>query len=776
MKNLLWVVIVIMSGLNPSSVQAVQPTSILAGPVYNPATAHSYFLLTPSPWTEAEAAAVTMGGHLVTVHDASENDWLLSTFSNFGGQPRALWTGLNDSAQEGVFVWSSGEPVTYTHWETDQPDDGRGFYPHEDYVLMWPSPGPRSPGFWNDYINTNTFTQFSLQVFGMVEVPGLANNWTNPFSAKWESPSWSLGKLPASDQLVYIVNDGYKAVNIDATTVANFPDSLTVGSLELGAPTNALSTLLLNYFGVNTPLKVLNSCAILPNGTLQNLASSFEVDGGNGGALTIDGGTFTQEGGLSVVTAPVQVQNGTLNATNATMNLGPLSIGGSYPQFGRVYQSGGTILASAVNIGRGGYSLSGDGTLYALNGTTVNDANSGFLQSGGSNFGDVHMVQGAYQMSGGLVQGINMETVTLGSFTQNGGTVAVQNLSVQGLGTQFSIFPSYTLSTGTLYCAALSISHYGSFLQSGVGTLVLTNPLNLFDSSGGGAQFELDGGNAFMPSLVVSNGGNYLQRVGTNQVAGDILIYSHSLALDGGRLSSANTGVGEGGLFFQQGGAHEVGGVLSITGTYTLQGGTLSVNGIYTRGNFYITRLVGPPPVLVNPGLINFGGNLFVSASQNSMGQLGLSSNGIISLSNQPLALRFADSSALNWDSRALLTIEGWTGSYSGNGSTQVYFGNTSGGLTPSQLAQVRFQDPAGIPPGNYPAQILPTGELVPVSPPVLQTTWSGHVLSLTWNGNYQLLTATNMAGPYQPVSGATSPYFRSMLSEPQRFFMLQGQ
>src|SRR5690348_16727520 len=172
MKDFSWVII---SGcLCASSVQAA---GILAGPVYNPATTHSYFLLTSSPWTEAEAAAVSLGGHLVTVNDAAENDWLLATFSNFGGQSRALWTGLADTAQEGVFTWSSGEPVTYTNWETGQPDDGGGIYPHEDYVLIWPSPGPRSPGYWNDYINTNTFTQLGIQVFGLVEVP-VNNNWT----------------------------------------------------------------------------------------------------------------------------------------------------------------------------------------------------------------------------------------------------------------------------------------------------------------------------------------------------------------------------------------------------------------------------------------------------------------------------------------------------------------------------------------------------------------------------------------------------------------------
>jgi hypothetical protein len=603
------------------------------------------------------------------------------------------------------------------------------------------------------------------------------NNWTNPVSAKWESPSWSLGKLPASDQTVAIMNDGYKAVNIDSATVSDFPSSLTGQNLEVSAPPNSLSTLLLNYFGLNTPLRVVNSSLIGTNGTILNLSSSFEVDGAAGGALTIDGGTFTQEGGLTVVTAPVQVQNGTLNATNATMNLGPLQVGGGYPQYGAIYQSGGTILSSAISIGRGEYSLLTSGTLYALSGTHLNDPEASFIQTGGSNYGDVHIDQGYYTMQGGLLQGTNVQTITLGGFNQNGGTVAVQNVSVRGLGTEFSIFPSYVLNTGMLACATLKMSNYGIFHEAG-GTLVLTNGLNLLDPSGPQVGFELFGGNAFMPSLIVSNGGDYLQYGGTNDVSGDLLLYNSAIAIYGGRLSAANMGIGKGARVYQQGGTNEISEVLSITGAYALEEGSLSVNGVYMRGTLAINNLEGVPPVLNNTGLINFGGTLAVSVSQNSMGQLGLSANGTISLGNQPLVLRFADSSLLNWDSNSQLTIEGWNGSYSGNSSNQIYFGNSSGGLTPSQLSQVTFLNPAGAPPGNSDAQILSSGEVVPVAPvigPALQSLRSGEQLVLTWSANYQLLSATNVLGPYAPVSGA-SPYTNEMGGEHQRFFRLQGQ
>jgi hypothetical protein len=305
-----------------------------------------------------------MGGHLVTINDAAENDWVVSNFSNFGGQPRALWTGLNDAQNEGVFVWSSGEEVTYTHWEAGQPDNGSVYYPSENYVMIWPSPGPRSPGYWNDVQNEVNIVDFSFKLYGVVEVSG-ANNWISPSSGKWESsPNWSLGKPPAADQVVNIANDGYKAVNIDLTTVANYPSSLTVGSLGVAAPTNALSTLLLNYFGTGTQLKVLNSCLIGTNGTLLNLASSFEVDNNTGGGLTIDGGTYTQQGGQTVVNGPVFAPNGSVNTTNANLTLGQVTVGSGNPT-ARRFEAKDCVVTGADRIAANGDTANKIGT-YSL--------------------------------------------------------------------------------------------------------------------------------------------------------------------------------------------------------------------------------------------------------------------------------------------------------------------------------------------------------------------------------------------------------------------------
>ena len=57
---------------------------IITGPVTNPANGHTYYLLDTDGskwWHQVESEAVSMGGHLATINDDEENQWVLSTFS-----------------------------------------------------------------------------------------------------------------------------------------------------------------------------------------------------------------------------------------------------------------------------------------------------------------------------------------------------------------------------------------------------------------------------------------------------------------------------------------------------------------------------------------------------------------------------------------------------------------------------------------------------------------------------------------------------------------------
>jgi hypothetical protein len=115
--------------------------------IYNHATGHWYDTVSSAPdgsWMSAENNAIALGGHLVTINDAAEEAWLRAVF---GGQTR-YWIGFNDAASEGTWVWSSGEPVTYTNWDTLEPNNMTPPAIGEDYaVINWNT----TTGGWNDW-------------------------------------------------------------------------------------------------------------------------------------------------------------------------------------------------------------------------------------------------------------------------------------------------------------------------------------------------------------------------------------------------------------------------------------------------------------------------------------------------------------------------------------------------------------------------------------------------------------------------------------------------
>ena len=128
---------------------------------------HVYTLLSSSDWTDAEAYAVGMGGHLATIEDAAENAWIFDTFGSFGGVSRNLWIGLNDAAQEGTFVWSSGSTSAYRNWDADQPDNAGGV---EDYVHLFQAGTRFGASRWNDAPDVDFFEFTNSNVYGVVEV------------------------------------------------------------------------------------------------------------------------------------------------------------------------------------------------------------------------------------------------------------------------------------------------------------------------------------------------------------------------------------------------------------------------------------------------------------------------------------------------------------------------------------------------------------------------------------------------------------------------------
>ncbi len=601
------------------------------------------------------------------------------------------------------------------------------------------------------------------------------NNWTNMTSARWEDPYWSLGVLPDATQSVSVTNNGFKAVAVSSSTVENYSSSVTVSNLALAAPEGALSSLLLDYAGLNTPFKVLGGCRIGTNGLLQNLYSSFEVDGANGSGLDLFGGNFSQEGGQTSATVPISLRNATVALTNGNMTLGTLILGdyaSSDP--GDMIQNGGNVAVQYFEIDLGSYNLYA-GTLYSLNATmAVNSGGSTFYQGGGTNYGNVSLGDGAtYTLDAGLCQGNFLSSGGFSRFTQNGGLVEMDSVNVVGPGDVITIDDplGFYLRGGETHCGTLNIADNG-VVEMDAGHFILTNTFNLhgmyFDVGDVGpvvenAYFMLVGGVLSSPSITVGPYAAFNQRSGTNDIAGGLTIIDSEFYVTGGTLQNTYIGIGVGAYFEQLGGSTYVNGVLSDSGTYALPGGFVRVNGLFLSGLLDVGTAD-----FANSGLVDFGGKLR-AGSFVQPGQVRLSTNGVVELTTGSAQVHFQNSSSISWSPGVFLVITNWHNA----GANSVYFGADARGLSTSQLAQVRFVNPSGFAPGYYAAQITSDGEIVPVPRPELQTAISGGALVLSWSGEAQLLSAPAAAGPYQPVSGAISPYAVDTTAAPQQFFKL---
>jgi hypothetical protein len=89
----------------------------------------------PLPWNEADGLAKALGGHLVTITSATENDFVFhliddDTYWYHSYNWRGPWIGAVQppgSVEPGDgWTWVTGEPFAYTRWDAGQPNNFNG--------------------------------------------------------------------------------------------------------------------------------------------------------------------------------------------------------------------------------------------------------------------------------------------------------------------------------------------------------------------------------------------------------------------------------------------------------------------------------------------------------------------------------------------------------------------------------------------------------------------------------------------------------------------------
>ncbi len=548
------------------------------------------------------------------------------------------------------------------------------------------------------------------------------NAWTSPTSGNWQDASWSLGAVPGTNQDILLTNSGWKAVQIGSATAQNFPQSLNVDSVVISSPTNSFNTLLLNFAGAANPLTV-KTFSVASNSGVTMTSSGLRINGPPGEGMVV-GGTFDQS---DSVVAGNQINVGYIGPGVYNFNGGYLSISdfwlGGAPG-GVLNQNGGTNAFGTTHLEGGGEYVLSNGFF----GGTISFTGGQFRQESGVSDQDIAVFQGNYLLHNGTHQGDATIPSTDGFSSGSGGMTQGGGTNYGSLSIGFFGLGLYSLTNGVSLAGRIDVGYQGSYSQSG-GTQFITNSVSLSEQQISqfayqSGVFDLSGG--WVSSTGMSVQGIYSQSGGTNLIAGDLATggAESSLYLSGGLLAANTMTVNPGlaGGIFVTGGTLVVSNELSVGGNGMpewqgfLGGGRLIVSDIFVapQGIFSCRdAVISQSGTLTLADASLYAGSNSVSFGRFCLGGSG-NANSTLNLLPGSTLVAFANSSTVTWSNNVALVIENWDGSLFGGGKQQITFGNSASGLTTNQLAQIQFNNPAGLAVGTYPAKILPTGEIVP--------------------------------------------------------------
>jgi hypothetical protein len=165
---------------------------------------HYYGLTsTAETWLAAEAEAVALGGHLASITSQAEQDFIVNTFLSGANIRNIEWLGLNDQAVKMAFVWSSGEPYSYSNWQPGEPNNYKGV--EDSVAINWHfghNIGGGVLGSWND-----------------IPLDGLNSNGTQP--------------EPVRGIMEFTALPVMKTVSTLSVTVENVPPTASVAGPDL---------------------------------------------------------------------------------------------------------------------------------------------------------------------------------------------------------------------------------------------------------------------------------------------------------------------------------------------------------------------------------------------------------------------------------------------------------------------------------------------------------------------------------------------------------------
>ncbi|MFN5794227.1 MAG: autotransporter-associated beta strand repeat-containing protein, partial [Bacteroidota bacterium] len=432
--------------------------------------------------------------------------------------------------------------------------------------------------------------------------------------------------------------------------------------------------------------------------------------------VTVTAGGTIAFGPAGTTIAPIYVEsamtfnfNGQALTSSATAGVikngtGILNMGGGGTFAGGFTLNAGIAAAGGVNgLGNGPLVING-GTLTSNSATNINPAVTSITVNNDFKLGDIvnfAAATGNLTFTANVALGATTRIITLGNTSTQTFSGIISGTSSAGLTLAATALGTLAISGANTYPGA-TIINGGTLSCTGANTLPSTTNVTLANTSS--ASLTLGTFSQTINSLT-----------GGGTTGGNVSVSSAGVLTINGTTSTTYSGILSGTGALVKSGT----GILTLANAANAHTGTTTINTTSEIRLNPATNATFASQIKLNGGKLSTTG-IAASRTWTSSSTLSLDANSSIDLGAAVHTITFDNSAGVTW-AGSTLTINGWTGTVGSSGTGgKIFFGNTIGTLTASQLSKITFTGYAGTP------ILLGSGELVP---PVTSVTY-------TWNGS----------------------------------------
>ncbi|HPH92701.1 MAG TPA: HYR domain-containing protein, partial [Ferruginibacter sp.] len=287
----------------------------------------------------AFSAATALGASVATIASATENTFVRNA-ANTAGFTGSYIIGINDVATEGTFLGFAGETISYTNWNSGEPNNSG----NEDYIQVL------NTGLWNDIGAAAQNYIIKISCITPVLTSGLSSGSTFPVgtsTVNYSATDPNGNTANCSFTVTVAVNPASlaRAVSASATVCAGSGTNINIALSDIG-----ISYQLRNNAGninIGSPVMGTGGTISLPSGNLSATTTFNILATGSSCSYQLTNTVTVTVNPIATVTAGAALA-ACQSASPAAITLTGASVGGSATTGAWSITSGGGSLSSTA--------------------------------------------------------------------------------------------------------------------------------------------------------------------------------------------------------------------------------------------------------------------------------------------------------------------------------------------------------------------------------------------------------------------------------------------